>query len=357
MAINGEPINSAPINGAVSSPVVAVTPTMRFIDFSVSMVGDSQLSTRFINFNVSATGRPLVLSTLSMPFMAFTVNAVGGSTIKSRFINFNVSATGITKDTGFIKSRFIDFTASGVGKPILSGQIKQRFISFSVTGLGSATLAMPFIRFGVSATGQSIQSGKLATRFIDFSVSGSGKVVESAKLAMRFIGFGRAPLANLAMRFINFDVSSTLKQQYSNTSAYVLNVHTAETTRYTNYAFTHIITIGGKDYGVTPIGLYLLDGYDLNINGYLVTKDTDFGTYHSKRMDWLYLNSDTPTTVTPFCDSVQKLPQQSSFGGRKVKLAKGNTARYWQFKIEHIVRLEGIEMPFPENIVRQRRIK
>ena len=159
-----------------------------------------------------------------------------------------------------------------------------------------------------------------------------------------------------------FNVSGAFADTLLNhAAAFVLNVHTQESTRYSHYPFSHIITIGGKEYGVRADGLYLLagpndvlDAVAMPVNGRIMSMETDFGSFHSSRCPYLYVNGDSQVKVTPYCDSVEKLPHLSSFGGRKTHLARGNSARYWRFKIENIVRLEGIE-PLPEQ--RQRRVK
>jgi len=119
----------------------------------------------------------------------------------------------------------------------------------------------------------------------------------------------------------------------------------------------HVATIGGKYYGVKEDGLYLLDG-DLDItapiNGTIVTKDTDFGTYQSKNVPYLYVNGDDKYKVTPFVDGAAKLAQNSTFAGRKIHLGRGSKGRYWYFKIENIDNLQGVEY-LPDVI--QRRVK
>jgi hypothetical protein len=143
----------------------------------------------------------------------------------------------------------------------------------------------------------------------------------------------------------------------SNTIAYVLNVHTGESTRYTNQPFMHIIHLGGKAYGVKSDGLYLLEGTTDSgtaISGVLTTKDTDFGSFQSKRLEMVYLNSDTATTITPYYDGIATPVVTSGFGGRRTKMAKGANGRYIQLKIADIVKLQGAEL-LPQEL--QRRVK
>jgi hypothetical protein len=144
---------------------------------------------------------------------------------------------------------------------------------------------------------------------------------------------------------------------FSHTIAYVLNVHTGESTRYANQPFMHIIHIGGKPYGVKADGLYLLEG-DTDggtaINGKIKTKSSDHGSYRSKRLKYIYLDSDTQTTITPFYDDIQKTSHVSAFGGRKTRMAMGPSGRYIQLELSNIVKLEGMEI-LTEDL--QRRVK
>lgn len=117
-------------------------------------------------------------------------------------------------------------------------------------------------------------------------------------------------------------------------------------TRFTNYPFNNIVKLGANYYGVKDDGFYLLSG-DLDIttavNGKITLKDTDFGVYQEKRLQYVYLNTDTVTTTVPFVDGVQKPGVASLFGGRRCKLPLGDRGRYWQLRIENIKKLEGIE--------------
>lgn len=143
----------------------------------------------------------------------------------------------------------------------------------------------------------------------------------------------------------------------ANAVAYVLNLRTGESTRYTNQGFLHIITIGGKPYGVKSDGLYLLEGATDNgvaIVGSVTTKDTDFGAFASKRVQYAYLDSDTSATVTPIVDGVAKSGHASAFAGRKTTMSLKNQGRYWQLRIDGIVKLQGLEL-LPQ--VQQRRVK
>jgi hypothetical protein len=83
-------------------------------------------------------------------------------------------------------------------------------------------------------------------------------------------------------------------------------------------------------------------------------KDSDFGFFASKNIEQTYLRSDTATTLTPIVDGVTASPYPSSFGGRRVAISRGLAGRYWQFKIDGIQKLEGVEATC---ILRQRSVK
>jgi hypothetical protein len=159
------------------------------------------------------------------------------------------------------------------------------------------------------------------------------------------------------LRIVATATTETITERLANTVAYVLNINTTETTTYSHYPFMHIIHVGGLPYGVTPEGLYLLRGAKdgtKDINGTVTTKETDLGTFQSKYVPTVYMNTDTRVDVTPYVDSVVKPLYQGSFSGRKCHLARGLEGRYWRFKLTNIKMLEGLEL-LPE--IKQRRVK
>jgi len=126
-------------------------------------------------------------------------------------------------------------------------------------------------------------------------------------------------------------------------AAFVMNTRTTEVTRYTDFDFRHIVRIGANYYGVKADGFYLLGDYPVT-PCYIDTKETDFGVYQSKNLNAVYLNSDTSTMITEYADGVRVAKVPSAHKGRKTKLAKGATARYWKLRIENITRVEGMEL-------------
>jgi len=144
----------------------------------------------------------------------------------------------------------------------------------------------------------------------------------------------------------NGDIEAASVTSVAKSQAFVMNINTGAVSRWTNYPFDNVVRLGDDYYGVKSNGFYLLTGdLDLTvaINGNITTKNTDFGTFTSKRLQYVYLNSDTQTFVTPIVNEITKTGQYSSFAGRKVKLGQGPSGRYFQLKIEHIKKLQGIE--------------
>jgi hypothetical protein len=133
---------------------------------------------------------------------------------------------------------------------------------------------------------------------------------------------------------------------FSPAVAYVMNIATKESWKYTNYPFLHIINIGDLPYGVASDGLYLLEGPTDNgtlINGTITTAQWDFNTNKAKNVPQIYMSSDTTTRVTPIVDDVHYPVQTSTFNGRRCDMPLGIEGRYWQFKIERIVQFTGIQ--------------
>jgi|SRR5450631_91643 len=145
----------------------------------------------------------------------------------------------------------------------------------------------------------------------------------------------------------------------ANSVAFCMNIITQESTRWTNIRFNHIIAIGQKYFGVTDAGLfeistnYLTDN-SVPINGIARLRDDDYGSFNSKNCPAVYLDSDTKTHITPFVDGVKQHTYPSQFNGRKTRLGLGNQGRYWQFEIQNIVKLNGLEVLVAE---KQRRVK
>jgi hypothetical protein len=256
-------------------------------------------------------------------------------------------------------------TVSGVAKPVYvgGGSLARKMPRLSGYGGGIAVLYRQMPTLSGTGKNNPFTSANLLRPMPTLSGTGVNTV------------FGGGTLSRAMPRFTWYGGGNLLREMpmvkgkaiidTENNAALVMNILTGEVTRYTNFPFDNIVEIDGKNYGVRSDGLYVLETAITTdslptagtvINGQVQTKETDFGTYHSKRCPYMYVNGDTQLTITPIVDGVEKLPHLTSFSGRKTYLARGVSGRYYSFKIEGIKKLYGLE-PLPELGERIRRVK
>jgi hypothetical protein len=139
--------------------------------------------------------------------------------------------------------------------------------------------------------------------------------------------------------------------------AYVMNMTNQAVTRYTNYPFIHLAKIGNDYYGFKADGIYKITGsldVSTDVIGSITTKETDFGVMQSKNVAAVYADTDAKIDVTPIVDGTASIKHSAIFNGRKIKLGRGTTGRYWAFRIDKITELNTLEY-LPEQS--QRRVK
>lgn len=302
----------------------------------------------FLDTSLSGIGSVRTQSDSGMDFLVLDLAGSGGATTEDDLAwpDFTFDGTGTFADNGHAALPFFTSTLSGTGITWGKGNANAGFIASTLIGYGGAEGAFAAPAFNISATGTVFPSGEAGTLpFLSFTLQGGGAKQASGGASLPFVTFGLS-YATASLPFPILNLSGTGKAATANAVAYVMNVRTTESTRYSNFNFLHIITIGGKPYGVKEDGLYLLEGdTDMGtaINGTIVTKETDFGIYNSKRVPKIYLNTDTRTKITPFVDDKPGPQYLSEFTGRKANLGRGLEGRYWRFKIENIQKLEGVE--------------
>lgn len=144
-----------------------------------------------------------------------------------------------------------------------------------------------------------------------------------------------------------------------NLIAYVNNLKTEETTRYSNFTFDHVLKFKGKYYGIKADGIYLLEGVNDNgtqIDASFTTNKNSFGTLLLKRVPYVFLDTDTNTTLTPTVDDVVQPEYAAGYDGKRTKLGRGINGRYWAFTIKNILgaalRLNALELE-PEVMTRK----
>jgi len=310
----------------------------------------------FPAFDITAHGYETALNTATINLPDFTIGSYAGARSTINFVSLSASGTGSHVDSGSATINFVSFTLSASGTGYGNSSSTIGFISSTITAYsgGFGEIAIP--SFAIAASGTGAETGQANINFVSWSINGTGTFAETASASIGFPAF-QSSVVYANIPFVSFAAAGMGSTDINNSVAYVLNITTEESTRYTNYDFMHIITIGGKHYGVKSDGLYLLQGDTDDgtaINGSIKTKDSDHGVYASKRLAYIYMDSESPTTITPFVDGVEKPKHASSFGGRKTKMARGNKGRYWQLKVENIVSLQGMEI-LPE--ATQRRVK
>ena len=303
------------------------------------------------------TGYEVASNSADLSFTTPTISGISGGISSISAFDMVFDGTGSYLDTGGGTLNLFSITLSGSGTVFGTGSASLGLFTSTITGYGGGEAALMVPQFGVAGTGSYIPTGSGSLVFTTLSISGTGSLQTNNVGAITF------PTPTMVWGFADlqapaFVLSGTGSQQSDNALAYVLNITTGESTQYTNYPFSHIITISGKPYGVKSDGLYLLEGATdsgVEINGTIVTKESDMGSSdHSQNVPYIYLNSDSINTITPIIDSVQKGSFNSEFGGRRCRLARGNKGRYHRFKIEHIVKLEGISF---DSEVQSRRVK
>jgi len=343
------------VTGEITLTADTPLATSMSADFGFVFVAEAPLATAMsasiadTSIYVGATA-----STASTMQASFGIDTAGAGTVTTMSATLSNTAYLTVSGVGPITT----MAATIVGySPITMNVINQ--IQSAMTGA-----------FGIDATGAGTVTTMSATMTAPavISLSATAPLVSTMTATIQDIGVitltAEGGLTTSTL-FIDLRTEaglvSTMSAHFADTVvnaiAYVLNTETNETTRYTNYGFDHIVIVGDTPVGVRSDGLYWLTGdTDLSvfINGEIVTKDTDFGSFKSKRVEYVYLNSDTDTTVQPIVDGVVKPTHPSSFGGRKAKLALGNSGRYWQFRISKIRALDGVEI-LP--MMQQRRYK
>lgn len=317
----------------------------------------------FITSSILASGYLTELNGADLEFIDIDLTVIesyGGAITEEEAINFidlsTFSCTGSHLDYGNANIAFSTFTlsSSGIGYGISTASIG--FISSTITSFGGVNAAITAPIFSLTGTGSYIPLGGAALDFLTWSVSSTGTLDETGNATIGFPVFTTVwGSAVLPAPFLN--LLATGSTAVANSVAYVLNIVTNESTRYTNQNWDHIVVLGNKPYGVTSTGLYLLEGATDNgvaIDTYMATKETDLGSNMAKSIPTIYLNSDTLTYTTAYMDGVAQTPQASSFNGRKCHLSRGAEGRYVKLKISGIKNLQGLEI-LPE--IKSRRVK
>jgi len=261
---------------------------------------------------------------------------------------------------GFSSSINADLVVGSRASAYLNGFAKQLA---SQTG-GTAVLPGFLSKVTVSSVHGSVAVGQIS-KFgwsILAVVSSSTTAVSSLRPPNIALLRGEASLSGYSTKLVSgsqgfgFEaITSTPTQAY----AYVMNLVTEETTRYTQYDFMYIVRLMGQYYGVKNDGLYLLEGASDNgspINAKVRTKDMSLGTQSLKRVPYIYLDTEDALNTTTIVEGQTVSTYSSSFGGRRTRLARGPKGKYWAFEVSNVdggpMRLSGLS-PVVEKLKRK----
>jgi hypothetical protein len=148
----------------------------------------------------------------------------------------------------------------------------------------------------------------------------------------------------------------------------VINIENYARSEYREFFFNSMISVGGKAYGASDDGIYLLEGPDDDgayINAFITTGLNDLGTSVKKNVPDVYLGYDTDGQIgiQSITDDMTEGSEQvkekavNEIGKARVKMPMGRMSRYWGYRIRNIagasLELDSIE---PRQSVGVRRV-
>jgi len=284
---------------------------------------------------------------------------VGGGLASGRLPSLLITATGTQELHGTAEAILPGLYFEGIGQREYNGTATLVIPGFNASSYGAATVELILPSFTVAGTGTQEFGGQANCILPGLVMAATGQREYNGTASLVLPGLTGGDIGRAALVIQGLTVSASGSVSFANSVGFVLNVHTNESVQWSNMGFLHIIRIGTDYYGVKSTGLYKLStAYTTDsgtaINATVTTKSTDFGSYHSKRLQYAYIGSDSSTLIQPIVDGVTKQSHASSFGGRKTLMSKGNVGRYWQVRISNIQELTGLEL-LPQEL--QRRVK
>lgn len=296
-------------------------------------------------------------ATLVLPGLIGT--AAGGAIASGILPSLLITATGTQELHGTAAANLPGLYATATGQREYNGNAALVIPGFNASSFGAATAECFLPGFTAAGTGIAEFGGKAQIILPGLTIAATGQREYNGTAALVLPGLRAGDRARAALVVPGLSLSASGGVAFANSVGYVMNVHTEESWQWSNMAFMHIIRIGTDYYGVKSTGLYRLStDYTTDsgtaINAKIKTKETDRGSYKSKRLQYTYLGSDTATVITPIVDGVAKASHASAFGGRKTKMSLKNAGRYWSLEISGIQELTGLEL-LPQEL--QRRVK
>lgn len=274
---------------------------------------------------------------------------------------FNGKGYSVSPDFTLSPDYNVNFTGRGYSTTLDAVLETSTDITFTGRGYKATLESLGGFIFAGRGYSPRLTSTVIIPERISFTGRGYAASLEASGKSVTIISFtGRGYAASLARTdftgrgyavqpLFSFEIDTPYAE------AFVMNILGNRVTRYQNFPFSHLAKIGDTYYGINTNGLYELTGdtdTGTGVNGTVLTPSTDFSDFNSKNVAYMYMNGDDDYTVTPIVDSVEQPSYQSGFGGRRVKMARGNKGRYWEFRIGGITHLQGVEY-LPDGLSRR----
>lgn len=274
----------------------------------------AELAAASLRLTVSASGTALwgeVLSGpgLTLPSLRIEASAVTGSLDTAQFeLPLTVQAEA----------------QAGAGG---QGELPRWQVVATATAGGVGRLAVALPRLGLTTQTTALGLGRA-----EITLPPLRGVTDRRAVVVQF------PAVTLCARAVGGDALS---------GVYSVNIKHGETTQYTQYPYRHIVSFHGQFYAVGPDGLVRLGPPTVGVTARFRLAPQDFGTFHHKRVPYVYVGSTTPVTLRPFYDSLQAGEFVSEWDRERVRLARGHRSRYFYLECENTLpdfRVERLEL-------------
>ena len=325
------------------------TPSPALLSTGRSSTGDNDFTYTAPSALLSARGG--VNARLTAPSPALTTTATFTNWGKS-----DISAPSATLPASG--------TVSGVGRAALTFSDPYKLVGYS-GAVCSITLSGGYTVQAQSTAG-SIGGAAITCPLFELSSTATARNYGSANLLAPAARLGAQAQAWLAAPSATLTAigSATITATYEAYAVNLLHPPAArgqaapvdETTRYTNFPFTHVVRYRNSYYGANSTGLYLLEGTTDNgtpIPWVIKTAITDFDSPREKTVASVYLSGrlgpEATITLQPGEDAASTYsfttPHAATIRNHRQKFGRGLDARYFALGVsgDDTMELDGIE--------------
>ena len=297
LSIQAEGDSAATATSAPSLPAVSAVSAGR------DTTGRGALGTTLPSIGASATGRDTAGErALNATLPTLFASARGGVTTKLSLPGLSAQIAGTVTGSAMAAVSLPGFSTNASAKVAGLGNAAVSLPSFSTASYAGALCSITVGGVTALAIGTTGAAGgaQITLPLFEVTATATGQNRGAANITLPSLSMGgtaRAPLTlpGLALTAIG---SATITATYE---AYAVNLGhrkpdaTDETTRYTNFPFTHVVRYQNSYYGANSTGLYLLEG------------TTDDGA----AIPWEF-----KTTITDFESPMAKTVVSAYFAGR-----------------------------------------